>query len=133
MSLMTWQHMWDNLRGKSETRTFTVDRRLAEYVFDLAERENRPINRVAAELLEAGLRQRGREDKYWRIWDQLSPREQQVAALICQGYTNRQIASQLVVTVNTVRTHVRHILYKFNAKSKRELQRELHYWDFSAW
>jgi DNA-binding CsgD family transcriptional regulator len=38
-----------------------------------------------------------------------------------------------VVSVNTVRTHVRHVLYKFNAKSKRELQRELHHWDFSTW
>jgi DNA-binding NarL/FixJ family response regulator len=133
MGINDLQHMWENLRGRSETRTFTVDRRLAEYVYEVARREKRPANQVAAALLESGLRQRAREDKYWRIWDHLSPREQQVVALVCQGFTNRQIAAKLVVSVNTVRTHVRHVLYKFNAKSKRELQRELHHWDFSAW
>jgi DNA-binding NarL/FixJ family response regulator len=42
----------------------------------------------------------------------LTGRERQVAALICGGCSNRQIAQTLVITVATVKDHVHHILAK---------------------
>jgi len=40
---------------------------------------------------------------------ELSPREQQVAAVLAQGLTNRQIAEQLVVTQRTVASLIEHV------------------------
>jgi predicted ATPase/DNA-binding NarL/FixJ family response regulator/DNA-binding XRE family transcriptional regulator len=48
----------------------------------------------------------------------LSPREKEVAVLISRGLTNRQIASELVITEGTVGTHVVHILAKLGASSR---------------
>jgi predicted ATPase/DNA-binding CsgD family transcriptional regulator len=43
------------------------------------------------------------------ISNRLSGREREVAALVAQGLTNRQIAARLYVSVRTVETHVRHV------------------------
>ncbi|MHC4213337.1 MAG: response regulator transcription factor [Planctomycetota bacterium] len=48
----------------------------------------------------------------------LSPRELQVAALVCSGYTNDGIANELKVTSGTVKTHLRSIFGKTNARTK---------------
>jgi non-specific serine/threonine protein kinase len=42
----------------------------------------------------------------------LTRREQEVAALVTQGLTNRAIAGRLCLSVRTVDTHVDHILTK---------------------
>jgi len=67
-------------------------------------------------------------------WERLTPRERQVAALICtqnggKGYTNPQIASHLGISRETVKIHVRNILYKFDLHSKVDLRRMLTGWD----
>lgn len=72
-------------------------------------------------------------DRAHRSWDALSPREKQVAALVCAGLTGRQIAARLVVSPETVKTHVRHILRKFNLSSRRDLGRLLADWDLTPW
>jgi DNA-binding CsgD family transcriptional regulator len=52
---------------------------------------------------------------------ELSPREQQVAALIAEGLTNRQIAERLVVTERTVAAHIEHILDKLGFASRHQV------------
>ena len=52
--------------------------------------------------------------------EQLTPRELEVLHLIAQGHTNRQLAEQLVVSKNTVRTHVSHILRKLNVTTRTQ-------------
>lgn len=64
-------------------------------------------------------------------WRKLTPRQQEVAALICRGYTNRKIAQQLNISVSTVKTHIRSILPKFGLNSKDQLQQYFENWDFS--
>ena len=64
-------------------------------------------------------------------WHRLTPREQEVTALICSGHTNQQIAKQLHIRITTVKTHVRHILRKFELRSKDQLQQYFENWDFS--
>jgi len=64
-------------------------------------------------------------------WRKLTPRQQEVAALICRGYTNREIGRQLNISVSTVKTHVRYILPKFGLNSKDQLQQYFEDWDFS--
>jgi DNA-binding NarL/FixJ family response regulator len=51
----------------------------------------------------------------------LSPREWDVAELIAQGFTNQQIATQLVLTPGTVANHVAHILTKLDLKSRTQI------------
>lgn len=51
----------------------------------------------------------------------LSPREQEVAALIARGLTNRQIATALVITEGTVENHVQHILSKLGFRSRAQI------------
>ncbi|MBF6323171.1 ATP-binding protein [Nocardia cyriacigeorgica] len=51
----------------------------------------------------------------------LSPREMQVAELIAQGATNREIAERLVIAVRTADTHVQHILTKLGAANRAQI------------
>jgi DNA-binding CsgD family transcriptional regulator len=53
--------------------------------------------------------------------DGLTETERRIAALVAQGHTNREIASAMFVTENTVQTHVRHIFQKLGARSRTEL------------
>jgi predicted ATPase/DNA-binding CsgD family transcriptional regulator len=53
--------------------------------------------------------------------DPLSSRERQVAALIAQGHTNRQIAEQLVISEWTADSHVHHILTKLDFRSRAQV------------
>jgi DNA-binding NarL/FixJ family response regulator len=51
----------------------------------------------------------------------LSPREREVADLITQGLTDRQIAEQLVITEGTAGVHVGHILNKLGFHTRAEI------------
>ena len=51
----------------------------------------------------------------------LTPREQQVAALVVHGLTNREIASSLTVSERTVDAHVQHILDKLGFHSRAQV------------
>jgi len=50
----------------------------------------------------------------------LTEREMEVLALMAQGRTNREIASELFVTERTVKFHVSSILSKLNASNRTE-------------
>ncbi|WP_251231140.1 helix-turn-helix transcriptional regulator [Adlercreutzia aquisgranensis] len=52
---------------------------------------------------------------------QLTPREGEVLTLLARGRTSPIIQEKLVVSQNTVRTHVRHIYAKLNVHSQQEL------------
>jgi predicted ATPase/DNA-binding SARP family transcriptional activator/DNA-binding CsgD family transcriptional regulator len=51
----------------------------------------------------------------------LTPREQEVAVLVAQDLTNRQIASRLMLSEHTVVTHVRNILKKLGLHSRTQI------------
>ena len=50
----------------------------------------------------------------------LTPREAEVLTLVARGYTNREIAETLVISVKTASVHVSHILRKLGAPNRRE-------------
>ncbi len=55
--------------------------------------------------------------------DQLSPREREVMRFIARGYTYREIARELVLSVKTVETHVSSVLRKLQLSNRHELAR----------
>ncbi|MDQ6669489.1 MAG: LuxR C-terminal-related transcriptional regulator [Chloroflexota bacterium] len=54
-------------------------------------------------------------------WNPLSARELEVAALVARGLTNKQIASELVISERTAATHVAHILDKLDLRTRAEI------------
>ncbi len=55
--------------------------------------------------------------------DQLTPREREVLRLIARGYTYKELARRLAVSVKTVETHVSSVLRKLQLSSRHELTR----------
>jgi DNA-binding NarL/FixJ family response regulator len=49
----------------------------------------------------------------------LTPREREILTLIGQGFSNQQIAEQLVIEVGTVKNHVHNILHKLNVTDRQ--------------
>lgn len=55
--------------------------------------------------------------------DRLSAREQEVMRLIARGYSYREVASELFISIKTVETHVSSVLRKLQLSSRYELTR----------
>jgi len=55
--------------------------------------------------------------------DRLTPREQEVMRLIARGYTYKEVAAELYLSVKTVETHVSAVLRKLQLSDRRELAR----------
>jgi DNA-binding NarL/FixJ family response regulator len=128
MSLAKLQGSWD----VGSKRAFELDQP-GGGAAPSCEREHRRQDEVAVDLLSAALAQRQAAEVNLRVWRSLSSRQQQITALICLNYTNRQIAARLVVSTETVKSHVRNVLHKFNMHTKTELRQALAEWDFSEW
>ncbi len=55
------------------------------------------------------------------VTEELTPREQEVLTYIAEGYTNREIAEDLVISVKTVDRHRENIMHKLNLHNRVEL------------
>lgn len=55
--------------------------------------------------------------------DRLTPREVEVMRLIARGYTYKEVAAELVLSVKTIETHVSAVLRKLQLSDRRELAR----------
>jgi DNA-binding CsgD family transcriptional regulator len=131
-----WQRLlalFRMMRPRPERRYFELDAPLQAALQERAGREQRPLEQFQAELLAAGLANLQTSDELKRCWERLSGREQEVTALTCLGYTNRQMAARMGVSPDTVKGYMRQVLIKFHAHSKQELRLSLAQWDFSAW
>ena len=98
----------------------------APFAVRWAEGRAMPLERAIADALAAGeilaikakTARRPAEGKGVGL---LTPREREVAALIAQGKTNREIAIILVITERTADTHVQHILNKLGVGSRAQI------------
>lgn len=50
----------------------------------------------------------------------LTPREEEILALLAEGYRYREIGERLFISLDTVRTHIRHIYEKMQVRSRTE-------------
>jgi DNA-binding NarL/FixJ family response regulator len=55
--------------------------------------------------------------------DQLSPREREVLRLIARGYTYKEIARELTISIKTVESHVSAVLRKLQLSTRHQLTR----------
>ncbi|PJM75948.1 LuxR C-terminal-related transcriptional regulator [Bifidobacterium simiarum] len=55
--------------------------------------------------------------------DVLSPREQEVMRLIARGYSYKEVAAELFISIKTVETHVSKVLRKLQLSNRGELAR----------
>jgi DNA-binding CsgD family transcriptional regulator len=51
----------------------------------------------------------------------LSAREREIVGLVAHGHTGREIADELRIAHDTVRTHVRNAMIKLQARSRAQL------------
>ena len=110
-----------------------LDARLFTLLEDVAAAQQRSVSEFVVAALYAAVQTNHAQAAYDQLWHELTPREQQVAALACLGYTNHEIGQCLTISVNTVRTHVRNVLEKFQTASKAELRLVLAEWNFDDW
>jgi DNA-binding NarL/FixJ family response regulator len=61
-----------------------------------------------------------RDDHAELLLRSLSERERQILDLLARGYSNRRIAEECFLSLNTVRTHVQNVLVKLGVHSKLE-------------
>ncbi len=97
-----------------------------------AERELRGhadhVRRLGADLIalaDSGVASRVPDehsnDEFQTATAELTDREREILEIVTTGASNAQIAEQLTVSVETVKTHVKHILRKLNAANRSEL------------
>ncbi|WP_067477227.1 LuxR C-terminal-related transcriptional regulator [Actinomadura hibisca] len=109
-----WRLAGDRLSAELGAETFRA--RYAEgaalpdaEVLALASREARAVPPPVPPDPEPGLRER------------LTRREQEIAGLVAEGLSNRQIAERLVISKRTVDSHVEHILAKLGFASRAQV------------
>jgi DNA-binding CsgD family transcriptional regulator len=120
------------IRGK-EPRVFLKDDELIATIKNVAKQERRTEEEIVAEFTRAGLNQFLTQNELDNRWSSLSHREQQVAALICLGHRNYEIANILGIAPETVKTHLKRIFDKFQLRSSKELRLALSDWNFRDW
>ena len=114
-------------------RSFDLDVDALETLRAIAEIERTTPQAVAGHLLEDALRRHELRLSGMSLWQSLTPREQEVTALLCLQYTNREIALRLHISPETVKTHVAHILIKLGLPNRGALREVLSGLDFSQW
>jgi DNA-binding CsgD family transcriptional regulator len=81
--------------------------------------------RVRSTLRDIGTRRRRRRrsDRPAWGWDSLTDSERQVAGLVAEGLTNRQVAEHMLLSRHTVDFHLRQVFRKLGITSRVELTR----------
>ena len=71
--------------------------------------EKQDIDHTALKILDSG---------------EFSKREIEVLLFLCHGYTNKEIAEQLIITTNTVKSHLKNIYGKLGVSNRTQAAAE---------
>lgn len=97
------EHLLDAIRDAFQGKSFLYPTMEARLLTDFVHRAKKAGERAAHAYLT------------------LTDREREVLSLVAQGYTNQEIAEQLIVSVKTVETHRAHIMNKLGLHTRAEL------------
>lgn len=61
-------------------------------------------------------------NKYLDLLPKLSPRELQILVMTCSGFTRTEIAIELNVSLDTINSHVKNALKKYDLNTYNHLQ-----------
>src|SRR6266545_5832346 len=124
---------WIGLRSDPGPRCYKLSESMQVTLKTLSDHDGRPEPELAQDLIAAGLTHYYSPGEVLKKWESLSSRQQDVTALVCLGYTNRQIAALLTVSPETVKTHLAKVFQKFEVMSRHQLRDMFSDWNFSAW
>lgn len=95
----------------------------------IAKREKLTPEEAASRLFGQAVQEQDYHSEAAHCWEELSPRQKQVAAHIYRGDTTRQIAAELHVSQTTIKSHVEAIFRKFGVNRREALRAMLSAWD----
>ena len=108
------------------TKTISTDE-LADAIRRVADGDAVFSHRLAGFVLDAfsssSAAESGLKPSFDPELDQLTGREREVLRLIAQGYTYKEIARELFISVKTVESHVSSVLRKLQLSSRHQLTR----------
>lgn len=110
-----------------------MDRDAFDSLQRISEREQRTPQEMVSQLFGQVAKEQAVQSDALLCWEQLSPRQKQVAAHICNGDTTRQIAAVLHISQTTVKTHAKAILAKFGVNNRETLRVILSPWDLGEY
>lgn len=110
-------------------RIFAMDVDAYENLRLIAARRQQTPEDAAAQVFEQIAQEHDVQVWAMDCWEQLSPRQRQIAAYVCRSDSTRQIAAQLNISQTTVKSHVEIILRKFNVPNRIALRQLLAPWD----
>ena len=79
--------------------------------------------RAAIERDRSAHKERSETGELRQRYEQLTPREREVMALVATGLLNKQVAGELATTERTIKFHRAHIMQKMHAESLADLVR----------
>jgi len=133
MTLLNQFLRWINPSDHTQLLIIELEPASAQYLKQLAASANTSRQEIAQDLLKTAILDYQVAETSLEHWRALTPRQQEVAALACLNFTNRQIAARLGISPQTVKSHMRNLLHRFDLHSKAELRQVLADWDFSEW
>lgn len=126
LSVTEFEVLSELARGATPTQTaerlLLHERTVERHLGRLASRLGVRSERQAREALKAASGSPSRDRRGPRA-DELTPREREVLQLIALGYSNQQIADELVISPHTAIRHVANILEKTGAANRTEAAR----------
>src|SRR5215211_674080 len=130
MSILQRLLYWIGLRSDPGPRKYEVTAPLQVSLRTLAKHEGRPEHELFLDTLAAGLTQYSTNDRVWKQWESLTPREQEVTAFVCLGFTNRQMGWRMGITEAGAKFHLRNVYSKLQVKNRAQLREKFAGWDF---
>ncbi|HXM58433.1 MAG TPA: LuxR C-terminal-related transcriptional regulator [Candidatus Dormibacteraeota bacterium] len=110
-------------RERTERCRAAATAALGDAAFQAAWARGAGLERAAALALAAGGSLERARTARRSIESPLSEREREIAALVAEGLSNRDIAERLSISVRTAENHVSHILVKLGMRSRAQLVR----------
>lgn len=114
------QHLFEAI--KSGAQGYLLKDLEPYQLYDLLEsisRGDAPLSgSIATKILKEFSRPSGSPAQEPEVMDELTPRETNILQLVAEGKSNKDIASELVISENTVKIHIRNILEKLHLQNR---------------
>jgi DNA-binding NarL/FixJ family response regulator len=76
------------------------------------------IPQITTQFLKNMIEKKDNKVDEKELFKNLTKTEKNIATLLKNGYTNTNISQELNVSINTVKTHIKHIYEKLNVKDR---------------